>query len=346
MYNVHKLTDVEIDSHTTIFGNRVVKLIADMTGLQLTLGEATVCNKRSTPENSVTVFAQFSGIVQGEYYLSTSQSNASILMDLPSDQVTQEDLTSGFLDELLNCSIGQTIEELKDTYAFLTFSSPSIVLGQLFLPEYRSAKVDLFYESGELFGECKFLINMAKVEITDKLLKTMQKLRNKTEENNIDALTQIYNRNYYNYYIEKLFGLKQPLTFAIIDIDDFKNINDSYGHINGDIALQYIARVLQKNTRNSDIPIRFGGDEFVIIFEQGTSLSADRYFKRVYKKLSSSPLVNEEGTTIPITLSVGVAEHRQREEFKDLFDRADHALYNAKELGKNQVYLSDKIVEI
>jgi diguanylate cyclase len=180
---------------------------------------------------------------------------------------------------------------------------------------------------------------MAKIEITDKLMKTMTSLRNKTEESNMDALTGLYNRTYYKYYTSKLFGSKQPVTFAIIDIDNFKDINDGFGHNIGDEALTYISNEFKKNARANDIIIRYGGDEFVVFFENSKASEAIHFFERVSANLKKTPLL-VDGKTVPLTFSAGMAEHIKFELFEELFDRADKALYNAKEAGRDMTVIS------
>ena len=344
MYNINELTESQMLNHAVKLAITVSELIYDMIGIQLTVGEPSTTTQASTNFAPITVYTTFSGVVQGEYFFSVSEENAKHLLGVDSDEeLTNDDYTSGFFEELLNCAVGIVIEDIKGTYAYLTFTSPRIVVGQIFFPEYNSSKVLLHDSSGEPYGECKFSINMAKIEITDKLMKTMASLRNKTEESNLDALTGLYNRAYYNYYVTKLFGLKQPITFAIIDIDNFKDINDGFGHSIGDEALKHLSNEFKKNGRENDIIIRYGGDEFVVLFENSKASEAIHFFERVSQNLKTTPLISSENSVVPITFSVGMAEHLQLELFEELFDRADKALYKAKESGRDMVIIVDKL---
>lgn len=155
-----------------------------------------------------------------------------------------------------------------------------------------------------------------------------------------DELTGLYNR----YFLESIIDseiersrrYEFPLSAAILDIDDFKKINDKWGHPVGDIILKEIADILKENLRESDYLIRVGGEEFVIIMSHtdldGAYIVTDKLRKAIEK--SRHPIVGQ------FTVSFGVAEIEGREEYCDLYERMDRALYKAKESGKNQVVRS------
>ena len=153
----------------------------------------------------------------------------------------------------------------------------------------------------------------------------------------IDKLTGIYNRRKLDEYMESELNrakrYHQPLSFMILDIDHFKNINDTYGHPVGDSTLQTLAKILTDNLRKSDILGRYGGEEFLIICPETdnnqTALLAEKLRACVENTLFDD-IKN-------MTISIGVAEFKGENTVKELLSRADRALYQAKHNGRNCV---------
>ena len=145
----------------------------------------------------------------------------------------------------------------------------------------------------------------------------------------IDSLTTTYNRRYYD---EHFLGTEDTQAVAVIDVDDFKYINDNYGHDVGDIVLQSIAQAVLSCVRKTDIVIRYGGDEFVVIFY---SLPSDAFKKKLERlRQSIDMLVVVEYPEIHVSVSIGGAYGLGKT--KELFKVADKMLYQAKS-KKNQV---------
>ncbi|MFP4040669.1 MAG: GGDEF domain-containing protein, partial [Desulfosudaceae bacterium] len=135
------------------------------------------------------------------------------------------------------------------------------------------------------------------------------------------------------------FADRTGLAFAVcmIDLDDFKTVNDTYGHLAGDTVLKEFARTLKENTRNEDYVTRYGGEEFFIIFvnfecRDGNPDCIQRLLNMV--RDLKFPEISE---TLRITASFGVAGYRPSESVDSLVDRADKALYQAKARGKNRI---------
>ena len=160
-----------------------------------------------------------------------------------------------------------------------------------------------------------------------------------------DELTDLYNRHFLESIIkseiERSKRYDYPLSAAIMDIDDFKRINDKWGHPVGDDILRETARALKENSRESDYPIRIGGEEFVILMPhtnlEGAYIVAEKLRRAIEKSNHKSV-----GT---YTASFGVAERKMDETYFELYNRMDHALYKAKKTGKNivQKSISDTI---
>ena len=128
----------------------------------------------------------------------------------------------------------------------------------------------------------------------------------------------------------------EPLSLAVLDIDNFKNINDTLGHQTGDLALVHLARVVRQALRPSDVIARFGGEEFVILLGDTKVDDGVGVMSRVQRELTKRFFMHNNERVL-ITFSAGVAERRSGETQEDLVERADQALYRAKQAGKNRV---------
>ena len=156
----------------------------------------------------------------------------------------------------------------------------------------------------------------------------------------LDHLTKLYNRNKFDELLDeniKQFSKEDNLTFCmlILDIDNFKVLNDSFGHLFGDKVLQAIAHILTSNSRGSDIIARWGGEEFVIILPKSNLEQALIFAEKIRNAIEHYDFkdVNK------ITCSLGLAQFHNSDTKIALFKRADDALYRAKALGKNRVEL-------
>jgi len=156
-----------------------------------------------------------------------------------------------------------------------------------------------------------------------------------------DDLTNLLNRRHFFELAEKEMTrakrYQQHFSLLIIDIDNFKTINDKYGHLCGDRVLHVVARCIRQNSRNVDISGRYGGDEFVILLPE-TQPAFTQVFAERLCQIIPTELEEMEEVTIPITLSIGIANFSGEANitFDNLLDRADEALYIAKQAGRNQ----------
>ena len=126
------------------------------------------------------------------------------------------------------------------------------------------------------------------------------------------------------------------LSVVFLDLDDFKAVNDKYGHDRGDDLLKYVAKSLFDMSRESDVVARFAGDEFVFILPETPAKSAEKLMNRVKKYLKDSPLLHED-ISLPISISFGVAstEDEQMNDPTTLLKKADEMLYQAKQQKQN-----------
>lgn len=154
----------------------------------------------------------------------------------------------------------------------------------------------------------------------------------------VDGLTSIPNRRYLEKHgSELIYDAKRKgfnVYCAILDIDHFKNINDRFGHIVGDQAIQQLAQVIRKTLPENVIFARFAGDEFVLLLEQNEEV--EPFFQNLFKRMTNFEFRTEE-IAVSLTISMGVASLQDCEEkdFNVLLDRADQALYQSKNTGRN-----------
>src|SRR6266508_2925764 len=153
----------------------------------------------------------------------------------------------------------------------------------------------------------------------------------------LDALTGLHNRRYFHETLarecSRAHRYERKLSLIIFDLDDFKEINDRIGHLAGDSVLSEAAERVRDVVRTADIACRVGGDEFAVILPESGIDQADQLYRRIQNAVSSRPL----GQAGKMFLSAGVAELRAEDDPVSFFQRADDALYRAKEAGKGRV---------
>ena len=129
------------------------------------------------------------------------------------------------------------------------------------------------------------------------------------------------------------------MCLIMADLDKFKNINDTHGHVVGDRVLQDIARRLQAAVRGFDIVGRYGGEEFIVILNNTSYKTAEQVAERIRTRVNGSP-VNVDGLAINMTISQGVTDAKPYDTIESLVGRADDALYQAKNQGRDCVVMS------
>lgn len=154
-----------------------------------------------------------------------------------------------------------------------------------------------------------------------------------------DKLTGLNNRGAFDVSLKREINLAQrqhsPMSLIVLDIDFFKAVNDTYGHSGGDLALKMLADSIMDTMRTSDISFRYGGEEFALILSNTDKKAALLVAERL--RIATSQLSCNDGSrTFGFTISLGVAQLNHGEAAAALFDRADHALYQAKKAGRNQ----------
>lgn len=170
---------------------------------------------------------------------------------------------------------------------------------------------------------------------------TLSRYQHRLEEMaSTDELTGLLNRHAFTILFAKLLAEyrrePKPISMLMVDIDHFKRINDAYGHLAGDEVLASVARTLQTGLRASDIAVRWGGEEFLLVLKACDIDEAGRIAENLRRAAAATP-ISAQGIAIPVTLSIGVAQFDGVEPPTRTVDRADAALYEAKRAGRDRV---------
>ncbi len=157
----------------------------------------------------------------------------------------------------------------------------------------------------------------------------------------IDPLTKVHNRRALDTHLEAIAALDEQehqimMHILMLDVDDFKRINDTYGHLIGDKVLVLLANILKSTLREGDKVFRYGGEEFVIILNRITQEGCDLVCERILELVRSDRLIMKD-EEIRVTLSVGATMFKSDDTPESALQRADQALYLAKNAGKDQV---------
>jgi diguanylate cyclase (GGDEF)-like protein len=175
----------------------------------------------------------------------------------------------------------------------------------------------------------------------------VQRLELLNSKSYVDELTHLYNRRYYNEHYPVEFKRAQryqhELSLMFVDIDNFKDINDHFGHSVGDEVLKSVSNYVRKFTRSSDLCIRYGGDEFLILLPETSRMAAFEVAAKLKKEVETIPIsLNGELGEFVVSLSIGIASFPEDTiEPQLLIELADKALYQAKKSGKDQIVMAN-----
>ncbi len=202
--------------------------------------------------------------------------------------------------------------------------------------------MDEFYELEGILGELDSIfvpIGLVTISASVVLGFAEEKRRNRVlfNQSRRDSLTGLYNKRYLQEKLKEMLDDAEAesatMSLAFIDVDNFKSINDTYGHEKGDEILKSIGEIISRFIRSSDYAFRYGGDEFVIIFSGIKSTKAVEVIERIRKYLIDS--LGE----VKLTISSGVADYKKDERYDEWVSRADGAMYFSKKNGKNKTTL-------
>jgi diguanylate cyclase (GGDEF)-like protein len=155
-----------------------------------------------------------------------------------------------------------------------------------------------------------------------------------------DGLTEAYNHRFFQEILDNKIAEAQrneePISLLMIDLDNFKMVNDQFGHQNGDMILKSVGRLMKDRIRSSDILARYGGEEFAIILPKTGSLEGYNLAENIRNSVESKEFISQDGLKFNVTISIGISElFKHADSKRDLIAAADRALYLAKKEGKN-----------
>jgi diguanylate cyclase (GGDEF)-like protein/PAS domain S-box-containing protein len=238
-------------------------------------------------------------------------------------------------DEAIKFFGRQFVKGLQNTYSeypIIAKDGREVWLGQ---------NTQLIMENGKFTG-----FQAVSRDITER--KRLEKdLKNSEEKYRdlsiVDDLTQLYNSRYFyqqlKMEIDRLDRHENPLTLLLLDLDDFKAFNDTYGHIEGDQVLFRLGQVIKRCLRKADSAYRYGGEEFTIILPMTTSEEGAVIAERIREELKKEIFSPVSDKQVYLTVSIGVAQYRKQEDLKAFVNRVDHLMYQGKKNGKDRVCL-------
>jgi diguanylate cyclase (GGDEF)-like protein len=199
----------------------------------------------------------------------------------------------------------------------------------------------LIDKSGAIIGVIETTQDVSEQKmIEERLRENEQKYK---EESITDSLTGLYNSRYFfkhlKYEISRAKRYGNSLSLLMMDIDDFKKYNDTYGHQEGDKALRALSSVLKEGVRDSDTSCRYGGEEFTVLLPETSGENAKVVAERLRSNFARKTLTPQNGLEAHMSISIGISEYTNSEDADRFLQRADKAMYEAKNNGKNQVVL-------
>lgn len=191
----------------------------------------------------------------------------------------------------------------------------------------------------ERFREIQDHMNKEISKANQTITELVSQIKDLEVKSSIDPLTKVYNRNKMDEYLQSAcLNSKNTknLHLLMIDIDDFKYINDHFGHLAGDKVLIFLANIFKKTVRDGDKVFRFGGEEFVIVVNRTDPTGAVMVAERIMEIVRNSKLLFKE-QQMGVTLSIGIAHYEEGDDAESILLHADQALYRAKNMGKDQL---------
>ncbi|MFA9498061.1 MAG: diguanylate cyclase [Deltaproteobacteria bacterium] len=188
----------------------------------------------------------------------------------------------------------------------------------------------------------ELMLRLKRVLKERRLTKERNRILSKLENLAItDGLTKLYNLRHFYHLLEieidrcRRYG--HPLALLLLDIDNFKVYNDTYGHLEGDKVLVKIGQIIQSCLRTMDTAFRYGGEEFTVILPETTAEEANNVANRIRTAVEFENFFPEPENIVTVTISVGVTEYYNKESLSAFIKRADQAMYLSKEKGRNAI---------
>lgn len=213
------------------------------------------------------------------------------------------------------------LKELRETYS-------KINLPILLITKNSSNIASEIYEYANDFLN----ISVLNEDLIPKIILTLnrcQRLKNLVELTNKDFLTDVYNKRYFYDKAQEIYDTSENIAMCMIDIDNFKMINDTYGHLVGDYAIKELANILKKNIKGKDLVARFGGDEFCILLQDISDKHAKLLLKQIQEEVKNNFFVAFDEVYISFTISTGITTSKG-DSLHQMINTSDINLLNSK----------------
>jgi diguanylate cyclase len=260
------------------------------------------------------------------------------------EQRRQQELAGYCLDREIHKAGGHVRGHIacNDRFADALKKSANIMTATANPARLRDAIEAVLVDNGRMRAE-SVKLNHSLDQIRIEVRKLAANLDQARQNECKDPLTHVANRRYFDRalprHMTEAFATGTPLSLVLADLDNFKSVNDNFGHQAGDDILRYFASLLQKNVKGRDIVARYGGEEFVLLLPSTDVPNAKLLVQQIKAQLEKANLVvSKSGNAIGrVTCSFGIAQARAGEEASGLIRRADVKLYEAKKAGRNRI---------
>lgn len=323
---------------------KLLNLLINSAGYLLS-DDQWVKNKIALLQESISRPLDIKDIAQAEHYLEEIvQRQEEIKQRLGEAKLIMKQMVTSLISNIeeLSDSTGEYHDKLEYYSEKINQTDDIEVLNQFVVEIMEETKQ---MQKTALNYRNDFLAARAEASLAqDKINQLETELQQMGEKVHEDHLTGILNRRGLDEAFERETSRsvrhQAPLCFAVLDIDNFKQLNDTHGHKVGDDALVYLVESIKETTRPEDIVSRYGGEEFVILLPNTELEEAMQILSRVRRNLTKKFFLHDNNRLL-ITFSAGVAQFRPGEAQESIFKRADEALYRAKKGGKNQILISE-----
>jgi diguanylate cyclase (GGDEF)-like protein/PAS domain S-box-containing protein len=209
-------------------------------------------------------------------------------------------------------------------------------------------KIPVFNPEGKVIGTQGVLFDITERKRMEEALRESE--NRYRELSIIDGLTRLYNSRHFYFQLkielDRSNRYEQPLTLLLLDLDNFKAFNDTYGHVEGDQVLCRLGQVVKKCLRETDFACRYGGEEFTIILPMTTSADGAFTAERIRTEFKKETFSPEPGQEIHVTVSIGIAQYKLQEEMKAFVHRVDQLMYQGKKNGKDKVCCESEDIRV
>jgi len=268
-------------------------------------------------------------IATGKQWSAFYFSERPTMSDLIVDQMQDEDMARYYGNKYKKSDVVQGAYEVEDFF-------PDLGIGGkwLFITAAPLKNIE-----NTIIGAIETIQDVTERKEAEKLIRESEQ---RYQELSItDNLTNLFNRrHFYNQLgkeIERTLRYDRPLSILLLDVDNFKHYNDTYGHLAGDEVLVRLADVILRNIRRCDSAYRYGGEEFLVVLPETGGEQCTKVAERVRDKVKRESFSPVEGDTVHVTVSIGVSQFIPGEKMTKLIKRADERMYLAKERGRDQV---------